>query len=160
MACRTENHAQIGAGLLAQLVPFVKAEEPRVSAAAAAAIWVLAEFEETRERLPVAELVPALIAISSKTAQAAAAVASKGETKAAARARAEREERATQATGRTLDELQQWPIGALYALVAGPTAQRVLHRESGELAVGLEPPKARRRRRLALCASRSARSPA
>ena len=93
-----------------------------------------------------ADLVPALIAISSKTAKAAAAVASKGETKAAARARAEREERATQATGRTLDELHQWPIGALYALVAGPTAQRVLHRESGELALGLEPPKARRRR--------------
>ena len=42
-----------------------------------------------------------------------------------------RENRATAATGRSLDELAQWPIGALYALV---------HGAAGEVVALTEPP--------------------
>ena len=66
LSCRTENHAQIGAGLFSLLAAAVCSEEPHVAAVAAATVWLLSECDETRARLPMAELVPALLALATR----------------------------------------------------------------------------------------------
>ena len=64
LSCRTENHAQICGGLMSQLAGAVRSEEPHVAAVAAATAWLLSECDDTRARLPMAELVPALPALT------------------------------------------------------------------------------------------------
>ena len=66
LACRPENHKQLALGLLFQVVAALRSEEPHVAAVAAATVWELSECDETRARLPVAELVPALIDLATR----------------------------------------------------------------------------------------------
>ena len=60
------SHAQLGAGLFSLLAAAVCSEAPHVAAVAAATVWLLSECDETRARLPMAELVPALLALATR----------------------------------------------------------------------------------------------
>jgi hypothetical protein len=135
LSCRTENHAQIGAGLFSLLAAAVCSEEPHVAAVAAATVWLLSECDETRARLPMAELVPALLALATRPRDGP-----QDESAPQIRERRRRAQLATRLTGRSLDEMAQWPVGALYSVVqgegaAGQAGQRSLRRVGGELAL-------------------------
>ena len=135
LSCRFENHAQIGAGLLSLLAGAVRSEEPHVAAVAAATAWLLSECDETRARLPMAELVPALLALATRPRDGP-----QDESAAQIRERRRRTALATRLTGRTMDEMSQWPVGALYSViqgdgVAGQAGQRSLRRVGGELSL-------------------------
>ena len=60
LACRPENHDQMGKKIFDAVSDVaLRSADPRVSATAAAAVWVLAEVDRTRTRLPAGQLVPA-----------------------------------------------------------------------------------------------------
>ena len=61
LACRPDNHSGFEDETFALLCRALASEELRVRAAAAAALWTLAEVELTLQRMPIAQLVPALI---------------------------------------------------------------------------------------------------
>ena len=135
LSCRTENHAQIGAELFSLLAGAVRSEEPHVAAVAAATAWLLSECDDTRARLPMAELVPALLALATRPRDGP-----QDESAAQIRERRRRTQLATRLTGRSMDEMAQWPVGALYSViqgdgVAGQAGQRSLRRVGGELAL-------------------------
>ena len=130
LACRPENHEGFTGFGFELLHRSLLSEELRVRAVAAAALWTLAEVDGTLARLPVAQLAPALLC-------SALAHGGHAPPKLPHDAMPEldnlqlgqiRVHRALSSTGRTLSELQQWPVGALYAIARTEARRAVIWR--------------------------------
>ena len=133
LSCRPENHEGFAEEAFGLLCNALRSEELRVRAVAAAALWTLAEVAPTLARMPVAQLVPAMLC---------AARAAPGDTPAKTpldeppplenvQMGQLRVHRALSSTGRTLIELAQWPLGALFSVAGTEAGQRALHRRDG-----------------------------
>ena len=72
LACRPENHAKVGDELLAQIVRVMsecaERSQGRVAAMAAGTLWMFAEADDTRSRIP-ASVIPALLDTAIKLAE-------------------------------------------------------------------------------------------
>jgi hypothetical protein len=138
LACRPDNHSGFEDETFALLCRALGSEELRVRAAAAAALWTLAEVELTLERMPIAQLVPALIcAARSRPGDAPGTRPLDPPPPVCDNLQLGkmRTQRAVTSTGRPLAELMQWPLGALHAIAGREPGQRALHKWGGELSL-------------------------
>ena len=61
IVAKKEQHSSLGMSVFALLVKVLRSDDPHVACIGAAAVWTLAQEENTLKRLPVGKLVTALL---------------------------------------------------------------------------------------------------